>query len=156
MNLHSKYFKETTLSALYYSHFCPRTGHFSSGFQLLDSLVNRFLCFHLYAMIPYNWHKNQRVPSMLGEPETNRYFSGKDGFLRGQQKLQFKVCNHIEPWQIHSARRGELFFGHAHNMKKFLGQGLNLNHRNDNNGSLTPRSPGNSKNIFIEKKKKLQ
>ena len=37
-----------------------------------------------------------------------------------------------------------LFFGHAHGMQKFWGQGWNPSHSNDSDGSLSPRPPGNS------------
>lgn len=36
------------------------------------------------------------------------------------------------------------FFGRAHSMRKFLGQGLNPNHSSDDARSLTARVPGNA------------
>ena len=37
-----------------------------------------------------------------------------------------------------------VYFGHAHSMQKFPGQGLNPHHSSDNAGFLTARPPGNS------------
>ena len=39
--------------------------------------------------------------------------------------------------------------GHACNMWKFLGQGPNLSHNNDNARSLTIRPPGNFQKVFL-------
>lgn len=41
-------------------------------------------------------------------------------------------------------------FGQAHSMQKFLGQGSNLSHSNDNTKPLTTRPPGNSIQLYLE------
>ena len=58
--------------------------------------------------------------------------------LSHKKKLNFAICNNM------GAPGGCFFFGHAHSMWKFLGQGSNLSHSSDKVKSLTIRPLGNS------------